>query len=1065
MLDNVMAQIRKPLSIAMAALLATLLVPVVPGTSAKALAEDAPASDPNFITTVDASTGLITSGIWNNHAGASGVAFNQAYDAAKIMGQIDTNALTKPTVSGDDSTLTAAAASAANGAVADAARGSSEADAKADIVSNESSLKSAAGTAANSKVTELLAKQENKTVLENEAKRIAQEAHPSAEISNVAIKTKADASLDVAATLGEPTLSCKDAQVQKASATNAAFSSSSLVWSPDADTFALTLGSATSSSASVATVGTAVGNSLTLAVHGAGTTEMAVPYQFNWKATGGKALYDYSYDLSYTPQYSYDACTYAYEFTYTYAEGGSTTDNVEGAVSGFSLNEKPAGDLSEATATPSHTGVEADFTSDYTPSSAECAGSYTYNLEVKNLFSNASVETRTHAFTGESDNGAFTYHDGKKTVAAFAENDFADAAAALSFLGEPTVGTAQGFAVAYDKTSGNVEVTPQHATALAGESITLTWTLPDSTQVVHTVTAVVNPLDIAYDIAEQPFRLEGSQQEHVLKQANDSVRAVVKTATGEDIASDYYSVAEFTDYDDTGAGQEAAEVTFAHNVDAADDYADYKITDPGSVNIAPMAHPTWNETNLKLAATNGMAPAILTSENAVTQWINSVPTASWDTHRLAYATEGVPTAAEEFDASVLSGGDGVHDVTMYAMDEETDVVCEVEGVAYMLDTLAPVLQGAEASAPQKSATFGGILFGDSSINVDFTVVDRVNDNQGDSQDDLAEVKSSGVNSGQTTASYTDAETGQADIPAQLSGEAPNYSFTIEGDRDVPASSIKVHALDNAGNVLDTTANQARDIPMEYIRLVSDASAPVISVGWDTYDARNGRYYQTNRTMTITIEEAFFNYVRDYENNQVITTVYQNGEAAIAVHPSDFTEVAPNVWTYSLSFTTDADWDVTAPSVYDIIGRSASAAGDSFTVDKTSPTMEVSFDNNGASNGKYYNAARTATVTVTERNFSGDAINVSPTAHAGNGDTVGQPSVSGWSSSGDVHTATVTFPGEGVYAMTIDGRDLADNVLASYSCEEFVVDTVAPEIDLGASRTKGRTPTNRRPSRP
>ena len=102
MLDNVMAQIRKPLSIAMAALLATLLVPVVPGTSAKALAEDAPASDPNFITTVDASTGLITSGIWNNHAGASGVAFNQAYDAATIMGQIDTNALTKPTVSGDD---------------------------------------------------------------------------------------------------------------------------------------------------------------------------------------------------------------------------------------------------------------------------------------------------------------------------------------------------------------------------------------------------------------------------------------------------------------------------------------------------------------------------------------------------------------------------------------------------------------------------------------------------------------------------------------------------------------------------------------------------------------------------------------------------------------------------------------------------------------------------------------------------------------------------------------------------------------------------------------------------
>ena len=70
--------------------------------------------------------------------------------------------------------------------------------------------------------------------------------------------------------------------------------------------------------------------------------------------------------------------------------------------------------------------------------------------------------------------------------------------------------------------------------------------------------------------------------------------------------------------------------------------------------------------------------------------------------------------------------------------------------------------------------------------------------------------------------------------------------------------------------------------------------------------------------------------------------------------------------------------------------------ESFIIDKTAPSCDVSFDNNSVVNGMYYTAARTATITIIERSFKGEEpddvlpkfINVNPIKIIGNDGKVG-----------------------------------------------------------------------------
>ena len=77
----------------------------------------------------------------------------------------------------------------------------------------------------------------------------------------------------------------------------------------------------------------------------------------------------------------------------------------------------------------------------------------------------------------------------------------------------------------------------------------------------------------------------------------------------------------------------------------------------------------------------------------------------------------------------------------------------------------------------------------------------------------------------------------------------------------------------------------------------------------------------------------------------------------------------------------------------------SEASQELSIDITEPTIQVTYDLNSPLNDRYYNATRTATVVVTERNFDESAVRFDITNTDGT-----QPSIS------DGHTARIQeFP--------------------------------------------------------
>ena len=218
------------------------------------------------------------------------------------------------------------------------------------------------------------------------------------------------------------------------------------------------------------------------------------------------------------------------------------------------------------------------------------------------------------------------------------------------------------------------------------------------------------------------------------------------------------------------------------------------------------------------------------------------------------------------------------------------------------------------------------------------------------------------------------------------------------------------------NVVDRAGRTSKADKMFSI----DKDIPELSVDWNTTEADN--FYNTSRVATLTIKERNFD----------PSAVHIEGDYGVV---SNWSESGKGVWVSTISFDSDGEYQFTAYCVDRAGNTSEKYSSESFTIDKTAPTMSVNWDNNDVSNSKYYKKGRTATVTVVEKNFDPSLYSVT-----GEGASIG-----GWSNNGDTHTASVSFNSDGVYSFTIKGMDKSDNVSEEYSSGEFIVDTSVPEI--------------------
>ena len=122
---------------------------------------------------------------------------------------------------------------------------------------------------------------------------------------------------------------------------------------------------------------------------------------------------------------------------------------------------------------------------------------------------------------------------------------------------------------------------------------------------------------------------------------------------------------------------------------------------------------------------------------------------------------------------------------------------------------------------------------------------------------------------------------------------------------------------------------------------------------------------------------------------------------------------------------------------------------SFSIDKTAPSIQISWDNTQPDEGNkdFYNKARTATITVTERNFAKQNFNLNITNTDGT-----TPTISGWSfldGEGDKtrYFTKVTFSADGDYTFKASCTDDAANPSNVADGGEFTMDFINPIVNI------------------
>ena len=119
---------------------------------------------------------------------------------------------------------------------------------------------------------------------------------------------------------------------------------------------------------------------------------------------------------------------------------------------------------------------------------------------------------------------------------------------------------------------------------------------------------------------------------------------------------------------------------------------------------------------------------------------------------------------------------------------------------------------------------------------------------------------------------------------------------------------------------------------------------------------------------------------------------------------------------------------------------------SIKIDITKPIINIEYDKNAADSGTFFRESRRATITVKERNFDDSLVNITLRA-TDDGADIALPTVSGWTSSGDRHTATIAYRRDGLYTFDIDVTDKAGNTSADFTEQTFYVDTTAPTLEI------------------
>lgn len=302
-----------------------------------------------------------------------------------------------------------------------------------------------------------------------------------------------------------------------------------------------------------------------------------------------------------------------------------------------------------------------------------------------------------------------------------------------------------------------------------------------------------------------------------------------------------------------------------------------------------------------------------------------------------------------------------------------------------------------------------------------------------------------------------------DNNGRLTEDADGWSVDSREKNLVTRVTKKLTVSNNSNDikVWVKLTDRAGNTSKKSIQFSIDKTAPKIQVTYDnnSYDrqfTKGKKYYKAARTATVTVTE------RNFVAKEVVSSI-QNayGKAPkIGKWTKHYNRENPDETTYTtkLSYRADGDYTFDIACTDRAGNKAANFKTDKFVVDKTAPVIKVTYNNNAAQNGSYYNKARTATITITEKNFETSRIKMNGSARkSGKGITF--PGAGRWSTKGDIHTATIHYSADGDYTFDIAYTDKAGNQANKYSTDKFTVDQTKPKLTISGvaneSANKGK----------
>lgn len=405
--------------------------------------------------------------------------------------------------------------------------------------------------------------------------------------------------------------------------------------------------------------------------------------------------------------------------------------------------------------------------------------------------------------------------------------------------------------------------------------------------------------------------------------------------------------------------------------------------------------------------------------------------------KLAKAGEFVYQSQHTYHrAYSLDDGDGIYYFGFTYADRSTNLMTAgsecigsvAEGTylspKIVFDTVAPVvtIQYYKGGKEVTGEAFGGKCFNES-----ITAVITVKEANFSTDAEHVKISFSGKNA------KDNSELGFTYNADNWKHEGDTHTYTIECTEE-GRYGITAKCTDLAGNTSQDVKTS------DYI---IDKTVPVVEISYDiTTD--NG-YYNTDRVATITVTEKNFN---SDNVNFVLTTSGPQPEISSWRHSggegcSDDNHVNGCKWRATVRFHQDGDYTFTFNCTDKAGHTSQTPEAEAFTIDKTIPEVTVSYDNHDVYNGKYYQAARTVTITIHEHNFDENGVTVIQSTVDG----VLNP-LSAWrNTAADTYAATIAYNLDGEYNFDVDFTDKAGNAAGDYAGDNFVIDLTAPELEI------------------